>query len=505
MSKLIHTCACPAHAFDRSWFDQTTEAINDAVHTAAAATRTSSTPTYRWAYLPHRSRAADSRDWDTCANIEHAWHPSLVARFKLHPVVDAMLAYKPESVAQLCLEWPHVSEGDSNLLAYTRDDSKGHADVQTTTKIGKYVARHWPHIPDHIRRDVCSLYTPDKCSFVPADVDSFIAAVQRGPKSCMQDTFDVHPYTVYDPALGWGMAVRRTGDSIDGRALTYIDPEDEAIKKFVRTYSRTESNGYSQADEVLASWLVSQGYTKVNSWSDCKVAAIQHNDLYVMPYIDGGSQEADLCSDGKTFCITHSGDYKCDKQSGYCESGEESIGECEDCGNTLYEGDDFSHVGQYEDCMICDSCCNGSYTYVTGQCNRGRIREYYVRDDRAISVDGENYDSENLPDNICQLEDGDYFDSDTAEYCTIDDEYYLCDDDRVVLCEDGEHRLLDECVHCADGNYRPAEECWQCEGSSKWYSDDEESIELDGETYHPDYLAELVASKQVAPLFAELV
>ena len=511
-----HICACPQHAFDRTWFDNITTAVKNTVEDAARVTR--SDPNNKWAFISMSSKVESPSSWASCAAIEHAWHPSLVERFKLHPIIEAMLAYKPDNVAQLALEWPHISESDSSLLAYTRDDAKGHADIQTTTKIGKYVARHWPHIADHIRRDVCSLYTPDECYFLPANVEAFVEVVNTGPKSCMQDgwngraPFPIHPYTVYNPDLGWSMAVRKSGGQIDARALTYTSGSD---KTFVRAYSRVESNGYSQGDTALAAWLVSQGFSKACDFSTARIDKVEGRNGYVLPYIDGDSQN--ICSDSSdTFeiCVDDDdGEYACNCTNGTGKAldrnkdddEEESIGQCEECTDTLYENDDYSSVGHYGDCMVCDHCCNRHYTYVTGQCNRGRVHEYYVRDDSAISVDGENYDSENLPDNIRQLEDGDYFDSDTADYCTIDDEDYLCDDYRVVLCDDGEHRLLDECVHCADDEYRPQDDCWQCEGSQKWYSDDEDSIELDGETYHPQYLSELVASKQVAPLFAELV
>ena len=498
-----HVCQCAEHKFDRSWFDQLPEVIR----TVAVNAGENSKP---YVCIIGRSKTEAPETWRAFAHIEHAWHYSLTRRFNLHPVIDAMLAYKPDNFAQLCLEWPHIAETDVEKLAYTRDDAKGHADIQTLTSIGKYVARHWPLVPDHIRRDVCSLYGADRMYFVEPNVEAFADAVDNGPKSCMQNgwngrsAWQVHPYTVYDPALGWGMAVRMSGGQIDARALTHTDGDN---KRFVRAYSRKESNGYSQGDTALTAWLESQDFEDVGSFAGARIRKVTLGYNPVLPYIDGGDQHVRSCGDD-TFeiCDSSEGEYECCNTNGTGdESEDDSIGSCEDCGDRIGEDDSYSMVGYHEDTMVCEHCCNRRYTFVYGQNSRGHTAQYYVHDRNAVTVNDEQYDEDNLPDHICQLEDGDYFNSETDDYCTIDDEYYLCDDNRVVCCDDGEHRLKDDCVQCADNEYRLRDDCWQCEGSEEWYSDDEEGVELDGETYHPDYLATLVASRVVAPLFVELV
>ena len=527
MTKLTHKCACPDHAFDRSWFDQTKDAINLAVH---EKTRGAVTPNYTHIFTVGTSRADNSYRWENNveAGIPHFWHISLVARFKLHPVVELMLAYRPADLQQLVLEWPHISETDSNQLAYTRDDTKGIADVQTTTSIGKYVARHWPLLPDHIRRDVCSLYTADECFFVEPCVKAFAIIVDTGPTSCMQGGWNgrghwkIHPYTVYDPALGWGMAARRSNGQIDGRALTYTCP-DSGNKTFVRAYSRNES-GYSQGDVALASWLTSQGFTRANSFEGAVIARVetQYGGL-VAPYIDGGAQNIEYNTD-RTFTITvYDGDYQCNNTDGTADDVEEEDSEredyrgaCQDCGASVYEGDDYIYTGRHEEDLVCSSC-EDNYTRATGANRHGGTHEYHVHNDNTVECNGEYYDSENLPSNIMQLEDGDWFDSEEDNYCIIDDEYYLCDDSRVVCCADEEWRMKDDgikvddewydaeddenIVECSDGEQRLRDDCWQCEGSGEWYSDDEDKVELDDGDYHPSYLSELVTSRQVAPLF----
>ena len=142
--------------------------------------------------------------------------------------------------------------------------------------------------------------------------------------------------------------------------------------------------------------------------------------------------------------------------------------------------------------MVCEHCCNQRYTYVTGQTRRGDTVQYYVHDNSAVTVNDEQYDENNLPDYISQLEDGEYFNCETDDYCVIDDEYYLITDSRVVLCEDGEYRMKDA--------------CWQCDGSEKWYSDDVDSVVTDdGETFHQDYLGSIHSAQPVEPSFSEIV
>lgn len=495
MTKLTHTCACPAHSFDRSWFDQTTEAVANVVADATHATRKFGSPAR--VYAMTHSRIDSPCNWqdNVTANIAHFWHPSLVARFNLHPVVELMLAYRPADVQQLVLEWPHVSETDPNQLAYTRDDSKGIADVQTTTSVGKYVARHWPLLPDHIRRDVCSLYTADECFFVEASVKAFGKIVDTGPTSCMQSGWngrqrgwEIHPYSVYDPALGWGMAARRSNGQIDGRALTYTFTDKHKI--FVRAYSRNEK-GYSQGDVALSSWLVSQGFTKACSWDGAVIARVEdmHGNL-VAPYIDGDAQNLQSCS-SKTFTIVEDrGEYQCNNTDGTADCYEDnSIGNCADCGCGISEDDDYRHTGRHEDHLVCGGC-EDNYAYVEGCDSRGRTTEYYVHDDNVTRVNDESYDSDNLPSNIMQLEDGDYIDTESDDYCVIDDEYYLCDDYRVVYCEsDSEHHLKDN--------------CWQCAESDEWYPDAVDYELVEGAKYHPDSLEAMRDEQQVAPLFPE--
>lgn len=444
------------------------------------------------------------------STVPHSWHLGLQNKFDVHPVVLAMLeAHRPACMVDLMFEWPHVSEKDPAMLAYTRDDAKGETDVQTLTSIGKYVARHWPKVPDHVRRDACLLYTPEQMHMVEATTEAIIHAIQNGPSSCMKGGWDVHPYSVYTPELGWGMAVRLNGEGhIDGRALTWTDPYDEKRKVFARTYARNkEHGGYSYADQVLAAWLEAQGFEHTNWPEGARLAKLTNrHDEPLLPYIDGDNQHVRSSRYGGNDCWAicdgdTDAEYKCDNTNGTADEVEDNSNTCEDCDDRM-SYDDSYNVGRHEDRCVCESCRDNDYTYVTGVGrsswgSAGRRYEYYVRNDDAVEVGGSDYDSENLPDNIVQLNDGDYADIDDC--CCVDGEWYLSED--CVCCADGEWRLSEECTECADdGEFYPSDDCWECTHSGESYSDKVEFVMLDGDTYHPDSVAEMRAETQVAPL-----
>ena len=97
-----------------------------------------------------------------------------------------------------------------------------------------------------------------------------------------------------------------------------------------------------------------------------------------------------------------------------------------------------------------------------------------TRSMNAINVDCEYYDEDYLADNdIVRLENGDFAHIDNA-ICVDGCSWYHCDDDDICYAED-------------KGEYALKEDCWQCASSDKWYTDDIEYVEVDGETYHPDH------------------
>ena len=170
-----------------------------------------------------------------------------------------------------------------------------------TTKMGRYLTRHWPNAEPHQIRDIVMLYGEGVVE-MQYTMSEMIYAVQHGPNSCMQwpegdelsyrsedddgeyDT-DTHPYEVYDPELGWAMVVFKEQGRISGRTLVH-----RPTKTFARSYGK-ESDGYSGSCAKSEAWLTAQGYKLVDAWPEgVQMRAIRSDwrDGYVVPYLDPG-------------------------------------------------------------------------------------------------------------------------------------------------------------------------------------------------------------------------
>ena len=352
------------------------------------------------------------------------------------------------------------------------------------TTIGKYLTRHFPDAPSNLIRDIAAQFTYGGTTVITKDMDVMVHAVINGPRSCMSNSFDIecydrkerHPYAVYDPDLGWSMAVRTDTDgTVLGRCLVHENADGD--KGFVRSYKRERDYAsHSGADEAIEAYLQSQGYAKWRGWPD-HVRIMRYplrREGYLMPYIDGGNQHVE--EDGDTFSISSYDGYEATSTSGLING---YTCTCDDCGEGMDEDDSYS-IGYHGDSRV-GSCCIDNYTHVYGR----RGDEYYVNSDRAIEADGEWYDSDYLSDNsIVELHDGEYTHHDNAMYIESEDAYYHCDDDAIVYAEDtNQHELKDN--------------CWCCAESGNWYTDDEDNVEVDGELYHPDHAPEPVEEDEV--------
>ena len=432
-----------------------------------------------------------TRTWHKMQQIKHPLHPAVVAAFSLA---------SPVSWQQLLLEWPYVSDTDCTRLAYTRDERSGEADRQTLTSLGKYLKQHWPDMADHIIRDYVAKYATASEFRIEHTTEAIVNAVQNGPSSCMQfdedeedqrdrlDTLGHHPYEVYAPCYGWHVATRRMGHKIVGRALLMQRDNDETKQKYyVRTYRRKDGDNYSQPDDELMQWLNAQGYSHENSWKGERLMYIASGDRrsdsdFIAPYIDGGVQTVDVGGGRQCLHICNGGEWECTNQDGTATANNSCT--CADCGSRISEDDQHS-IGYHGDHIV-GECCIDGYTMVTGR----RGHEYYVADDEAVSVDDEWYDRDYLGDNnIVELHDGEYCTMDDA--VLVNDEWYHVDDETIVCDHAGDYQLRADCVELHDSEWALQDEAWECAGSGNWYlTADDEPVEVDGETYHEDFLPE---------------
>lgn len=497
----------------------------------------------------------------------HDWYFDLRNRFSLHPVVDHLVkAYRPNDWQQLLLEHPHISETDPARLAYTRDEVAGKADRQTVTSVGKYIKRHWPNLPDHVLRDAAALYVPDKIEH-GTGIQFLIRGVEFGPRSCMQSGYgtipfrdsdlqqlklwlgnpdndeprwELHPYSVYVPEFGWGMAIRTSEGQVLGRCLTWTDPDDPTRKVFVRSYARNKGGDTcsSGSDHSIESWLKEKGFVKRDSWPHgAKFAQLCHpNGDYLMPYIDGNTVNDRRVSEGWDnerkvgyFFRDPSGDYTCDNTEGSVsrdddDEDDEDYRYCEDCDSRVHYENTY-HVGRDEDRCVCESCFRDDYIMVRGSrrswAGRGNgYSEYHIRQEIASPVysshrnadnGSEDYhvDTEHLPEDVVSTYNDGYASIDDVVRCT-DDEYYFPDDPNVVeLAEEcpstgAYYAIKDDAWEDGNGNWHsdridyveidgekyPKSDCWQCHGTGLWYREDgpeDYAYDNDGNRYASDF------------------
>lgn len=391
------------------------------------------------------------------AHHQRGWHVREQRRYDMHPVIrKAVLLAPPLDWHNLVLEWPHISvSNDTSKIAYTRSEQHGIDDRQTVTSVGKYITRHFPTLRDHEVRDLCGMYGVSTFK-ISRDMDEMLDLLHRGPRSCMvwsddDDDFSEHPYQVYDPALGWGLAVRIIGSSVDGRALV-----NDTDKSFVRSYARNEG-GYSGSDEALASWLVDQGYTHRGGWREglrLKYIPVRKwgDDVPLAPYIDGGNRVVRVDTATNTLVIDDGGDWMCDNTDGYAQDHNACF--CPSC-NERVDEDNLHSTYDGDGDSLCEGCINNDYYYVYGR----RGYEYYVHRNDMVEVRGNYYHDEYLSDNgIVALENGEYEEMDYA--VSIDGCWYSTDDEDIVCCEDtGEYALIDD--------------TWCCEVSGNRFINDE--------------------------------
>lgn len=239
---------------------------------------------------------------------QHAWAVREQGAAPLHPIVWEVIAYptlptlSEADCRVMAMHWPHLSKCGERV-AFTPTPEYGERNRQQTTTVGKYLRKFYTaaDLPDHVLRDLATRVVRKRMELT-TDTTEWYRILKEGPRSCMSPTSDKwwssfaeHPYRVYDPSLGWSMAVRYADDGTPmARALVYKG------KYFVRTYRRHDDwpNGYSHADETLAVWLEDQGIHKLNSWADAdmevQIKVIPENDCIVAPYLDGNMQYVDI-------------------------------------------------------------------------------------------------------------------------------------------------------------------------------------------------------------------
>lgn len=418
---------------------------------------------------------------------ELPWHALMQAR-PLHPVVVDLLKRQPlpRYWQTIVLDWPHVSQEDAEMLAYTPNEAKALKGIVVNLSPAKYVRKHWHDLSDHTIRDTVARVANEANFRWLTTSDDMVRGVQEGPGSCMRwkdhEEYDEdgalsepHPYRVYAPELGWSMAIRLgPGGRIDARALVYRHPAHGPgfVRSFRRCFDCNGNEDYSQADEALEAWLCNNGVEKLDGWYDgTKLAKIPRNrttDKPLAPYLDGATDRFNIMTDHLR--IEEGGRYEADHTNGgYGQCGDWRT--CSHCGEE-FDADDDEHIytGPHQENVV-GGCCAEDFTFV-----RGRDRRmYYIHDDDIVWVGANAYDGDYLEDNdIVELADGEYAHVRDAVHSPWDDYWHL----------------RDACVQTEDEGWVPREDVWQCQASGKWYSTNTAPVEIDDAKYHPDFAPE---------------
>ena len=281
----------------------------------------------------------------------------------------------------------------------------------------------------------------------------------------------MHPYVVYDHALGWSMAyIKNIKGNIAGRAIVHKDD-----KTFVRAFALGDNNVHAAMEHALAR----EGYERIDSWEDYTVAYVPlhgNEDAapcdaeFWTPYIDGNAQRGDVISTRDpqrpwVITIKECGDVDFAVTCGF--GGFSPQCTCERCGYeinaedvyTVYDGDD-DHNGS-------DWCYD---------CARGYSQE----------IDGVSYNVDNLTwceqneqyDHTRYVEFSRYHQSyltgDSAVWSEYDDDWYDRDDTDIILLSNGDWCLFDNAWEDVDGE-------WHHNSVEKVYHE-----ELDGYVLHDD-------------------
>jgi hypothetical protein len=405
------------------------------------------------------------------------WHARQQSRHDLHPAVVALMerGYVPDNWHDLVLQWPHPSKQQPGMLAFTPDEVKARLDRVTVTKPARYLTKHFPSVPGNIIRDLVA-YAADGNSFeLLTNTADIVHAVNTGPGSCMRwddddysETGGKHPYQVYDPALGWGLAIRRNGEGrIDGRALVFegTDVDGNPHKCFVRSFKRclcpdTGVEQYSHSDEALEAWLIGEGYVSNDGWPRVEVKRIRLNDGYVlMPYLDGS--HARIAEYDGNLVIVSSGGTVADNTDGTMSL--EPIDTCYHCDAEVAQADGV-YLRLHSSRFVCDRCC--SNYYITAY-SRNQEQDYVHLDRVVEGTDGESYDERYLDDNdMVRLEDGRVAPEDDTFFCPVRDERYH-DEDGLVTQDAG-------MVHC--------DYTWRDVDGELW-SDNTDSVHINDDAY----------------------
>jgi hypothetical protein len=270
----------------------------------------------------------------------------------------------------------HVSKRDPAKVAFTQDENKGNADIQTPIRVGAYLTEYCPKMSPELIREIAlehaNIYVP-RVLKIATNPDEIERIYKNGPNSCMSKSdgcfqSSVHPTRVYgdsDLALAY---VENADGNITGRALIW--PEKKVYGRIYGDYERMNHA------------LTRDGYSS-DDFNGAKVRAIYcgNTGILVMPYLDGIQRASLMTIEGTQWVlIDENGDIDATSTNGLIQSET-----CENCGDTCAETFSVSTSRRHSESW-CESCQGNHAFYCEGI-------EESVSDQCAIVVDGKTFAS----------------------------------------------------------------------------------------------------------------
>lgn len=153
----------------------------------------------------------------------------------------------------------HVSIKDATLIAYTKGDKEGSADIQTSTKPGKYLAEFFSAVltPGQIKEFAMqhsTIFETNELKFATTPEEIERVYQPRLGSSCFSGTTKANLYGSSDFAVAY---IRDSDGNIKARALCCVER-----KIYVRSYGDEdrldkllEDSGYTKTDYDKNRWL----------------------------------------------------------------------------------------------------------------------------------------------------------------------------------------------------------------------------------------------------------
>ena len=267
----------------------------------------------------------------------------------------------------------------------------------------------------------------------------------------------MHPYVVYDHALGWSMAyIKNIKGNIAGRAIVH-----KGNKTFVRAFALGDNNVHAAMEHALDS----EGYKRIGSWEDYTVAYVPlhgNEDLvpcdadFWTPYIDGSAQRGDVISTRDpqrqwVITIKNRGNVDFAVTCGFGCFSSQRI--CERCGGDDTNGSDW-----------CYDCARGYSQEINGVS--------YNEDRLTWCEQNEQYEHSWLAEYSRYHQS--YLTGYSAVWSECDGDWYDRDDDDIIPLSNGDWCMYDNAWEDVDGE-------WHHNSVEKLYHE-----ELDGYVRHND-------------------